>query len=452
MGAESGRAVKALDLADLTGLDARRRMERGEFRAAELVESQLARIAAREPEIGAFTFIDPDNARAQAKAADAYRATGRPVGALHGLAVGVKDIVDTRDMPTENGTPIDAGRRPTADAAIVRRLRAAGAIVIGKTVTTELASMTPRGTRNPHDPERTPGGSSSGSAAAVAAGMVPLAIGTQTIGSVIRPASFCGVVGFKPTFGLIPRTGILPQSAPLDTVGVFARTIEDAALLADALSGDDPDDPDTRPMPSPRLLEVAATDPPVRPALAFVKTAAWELADDTTKEGFAELAAALGPACEEVALPEVFGQAVRAVHVLSRAGIARNYRRYLDRGAGHLSDFMQNAIDEGSRVTAVDYLAARDWQSTLNAGLEQLFEKFDAILTPAAPGEAPIGLDSTGNPAFNGLWTLCGVPAITLPLLQGPNGLPVGVQLVGRRGEDARLLRTARWLVGAVAE
>jgi Asp-tRNA(Asn)/Glu-tRNA(Gln) amidotransferase A subunit family amidase len=439
------------DLADLTALDARRRMERGEFRASDLVGAQLKRIAAREPDVGAFAFIDPEIARAQAMAVDAYRGTGRPVGALHGLAVGVKDIVDTRDMPTENGTPIDAGRRPAADAVVVRRLRAAGAVVIGKTVTTELGSMTPRGTRNPHDVTRTPGGSSSGSAAAVAAGMVPLAIGTQTVGSVIRPASFCGVVGFKPTFGLIPRAGILPQATPLDTVGVFARTVEDAALLADALAGDDPADPDTRPMPPPRMLDVALTDPPVTPALAFVKTPAWDAAEQSTKDGFVELVAALGNSCQEVALPEIYQHAAGAIHALSRAGIARHYRRYLDRGGDLLSDFMRQAIEEGSRVTAVDYLAALDWQKSLYAGLEQLFEKYDAIVTPAAPGEAPVGLDSTGNPAFNGLWSLCGAPAVTLPLLQGPNGLPVGVQLVGRRGEDARLLRTARWLVGVVA-
>ncbi|HUG61501.1 MAG TPA: amidase family protein, partial [Methylomirabilota bacterium] len=287
-------AARGAETADLPAVEARRRLERGELRAVDLIEANLGRIAAREPEVGAFAFIDPDTARAQAKAVDDYRGTGRPIGALHGLAVGVKDIVDTRDMPTENGTPIDAGRRPGRDATVVQRLRAAGAVVIGKTVTTELAFYQPGKTRNPANLEHTPGGSSSGSAAAVAAGMVPLAIGTQTNGSVIRPASFCGIVGFKPTHGVIPRTGILRQSPPLDTVGVFARTVEDAALLADALAGYDPGDTDTRLLPPPRLLDVATTEPPLTPTLAFVKTPAWDEAEESTKEGFVELAAALG--------------------------------------------------------------------------------------------------------------------------------------------------------------
>ena len=450
--AAKGRTVaRAPELADLTALEARRRLERGEIRAGDLIEAQLGRIAAREPEIGAFAFIDPDIARAQAKAVDEYRGTGRPLGALHGLAVGVKDIVDTRDMPTENGTPIDAGRRPGKDATVVQRLRAAGAVVIGKTVTTELAYFHPGKTRNPANPEHTPGGSSSGSAAAVAAGMVALAIGTQANGSVIRPASFCGVVGFKPTHGLIPRTGILRQSPPLDTVGVFARTVEDAALLADVLAGYDPGDADTRLMPPPRLLEVAGTEPPVTPALAFVKTPAWDEAEESTKDGFAELTAALGSACTEVNLPEPFAQGRDAQRKLMLAGFARNLRAYYDRGGEKLSPTMRAAIEEGMRVTATDYLTALDWREALNAGLEQLFEKYDAIVTPATPGEAPQGLDSTGNPAFNGLWTLTGLPAISLPLLQGLNGLPVGIQLVGRRGEDARLLRTARWIVTTLA-
>ncbi|MEX0696512.1 MAG: amidase [Dongiaceae bacterium] len=450
--AGKGTGGRAAELAGLPALEARRRLEKGEIRAAELVEANLARIAEREPEIGAFAFLDADLARAQAKAVDDYRGTGRPVGALHGLAVGIKDIVDTRDMPTENGTPIDAGRRPGKDATVVQRLRAAGAVVIGKTVTTELAYFQPGKTRNPANPEHTPGGSSSGSAAAVAAGMVPLAIGTQTNGSVIRPASFCGVVGFKPTHGLIPRTGILKQSLPLDTVGVFARAVEDAALLADVLAGHDPADADTRLMPPPRLLDVAMSEPPVTPAIAFVRSPAWAEAEESTKEGFAELTAALGSACTEVNLPESFAEGRDAQRKLMLAGFARNLRAYYDRGADKLSSVMRAAIEEGMRVTATDYLTALDWREALNAGLEQLFEKYDVIVTPSAPGEAPQGLDTTGNPAFNGLWTLTGVPAVTLPLMQGPNGLPVGVQLVGRRGEDARLLRTARWMVATLAD
>lgn len=438
------------ELALMAATELRDRLERGEFSAADLTEASLKRIAEEDPKIGAFAFLDPDLARKAAAATDAYRATGRALGPLHGLPVGVKDIIDTASMPTENGTPIDAGRQPRKDATVVQRLRAAGAVVIGKTVTTEFASMHPGKTGNPHNLDHTPGGSSSGSAAAVAAGMIPLAIGTQTNGSVIRPASFCGVVGFKPTHGLIPRTGILRHDRALDTVGVFARSVEDAALLVDAIAGHDPLDADTRIMPPPRLLDIAQTKPPVTPALAFVKTPFWDEADKETKDGFAELVEALGETCTEVALPDIFSKAVWAQRTLMVAGLARHLAPYYDRGKDQLSEHARKMIEEGRQIQATDYLEALDWREALNNGLEQLFDRYDAIVTPATPGEAPRDLTVTGNPVFNGLWTLCGVPAVTLPLLEGPNGLPVGVQLVGRRGEDARLLRTARWLVGTL--
>ncbi len=439
-----------VDSAGFLALDARDRMAQGEFTAADYAAGLLARIEAIEPQVEAFTFFDADMVRARADELDRYRGTGRALGPLHGLAVGVKDIVDTADMPTENGTVIDAGRKPTVDAAIVSRLRAAGAIVAGKTVTTEFAYFHPGKTRNPINPEHTPGGSSSGSAAAVAAGMVPLATGTQTAGSVIRPASFCGVVGFKPTYGLIPRTGVLMLAEPLDTVGVFARSVSDAALLADVLAGHDPNDRATMPAPQPRLLEIARTDPPVTPTLAFVKTHAWDEADTDTRQGFAELVEALGGVCKEVALPDVFAEARAAQLTLMLAGIARNIAPYNDRGRDQLSQAMRDSFDQGRVITAVDYLTALDWRESLYAGLERLFDNCDAILTPAAPGEAPHGLGATGKPVFNVQWTLTGVPAISLPLLQGKNGLPVGVQLVGRRGDDARLLRTANWLTRRV--
>ena len=276
-------------LADLNAVDARERMARGEVTAVELMEALLARIKEKEPAIGAFAFLDEALARNAAKGADLTAAAGEPSARFMASGRGQRTSSTLRDMPTENGTPIDAGRRPGRDATLVQRLRAAGGIVIGKTVTTELAYAHPGKTRNPHDLERTPGGSSSGSAAAVAAGMVPLTIGTQTFGSVIRPASFCGVVGFKPTHGLVPRTGVRVLSEPLDTVGVFARTILDAALLVDALAGYDPANSGTRVGPPPRLLDTALTSPPVTPALAFVRTPAWEVADEGTRDGFVEL-------------------------------------------------------------------------------------------------------------------------------------------------------------------
>lgn len=440
------------DLTRLSAVELAAGLARGALKALKVAEACLATIAARDPEIKAWVSIDPDLVRAQAKRLDEARSTGRGIGPLHGVPVGVKDIIDTADMPTENGTVLDSGRRPRRDAVLVSRLRAAGAIVLGKTVTTELAYFTPRETRNPHDVTRTPGGSSSGSAAAVAAGMVPLAVGSQTAGSVIRPASFCGVVGYKPSFGLIPRTGALLQAAPLDTIGVLARSVEDAALLADVLAGHDAGDPDSRLEAPPRLLELARSKPPLKPLFGFVKQPAWDQAETSTREAFGELVDELGEQCDETPLPNVFAEAAAAHRTIMTAGFARNLRHYHARGADQLSPQLLAAIEEGQAVTAVQYLTALDWRDVLHAGLERIFERYDAIVTPAAIGEAPVGLDATGLPVFNTLWTLLGLPAVTLPLMQGPNGMPLGVQLVGRRGYDGRLLRTARWLMQHVIE
>jgi Asp-tRNA(Asn)/Glu-tRNA(Gln) amidotransferase A subunit family amidase len=434
------------DPTKLSALDLRDRIARGEMRAAEVAAAHLKAIEAREPEVQAFAFLDPKHVMAQAEMADRFRAAGRPLGALHGVPVAIKDVIDTRDMPTENGTVLDAGRRPAGDAMVVQRLREAGAIILGKTVTAELASYTPGKTRNPHDPRRTPGGSSSGSAAAVAAFMAPLALGTQTNGSVIRPASFCGVVGYKPSRGLVSRSGVLVQSPTLDTVGVFARSVEDAALVADVLAGHDPRDRQTVLSAPPDLLRLAMSPPPVRPLLAFVKSPVWEQAEEDVKAGFAELVEALGGGVEEIELPAPFDRGHGLHGILMIADVARNYARYAETGREQLSAKMAGLIDEGSRLLAVDYCRALDMIEVMNAGLDKLFEHFDALITPAAPGEAPLGLEATGNPAFATLWTYCGVPAVTLPLLVGSNDLPIGVQLVGRRMYDGRLLRTARWL------
>jgi Asp-tRNA(Asn)/Glu-tRNA(Gln) amidotransferase A subunit family amidase len=439
------------DLVALTALDARERLKRGEISAEDLVRACLARIEVREGEVRAWAHLDPEHALAQARARDAWRRSGRAIGRLHGLPVGLKDIIDTRDLPTENGTVLDAGRRPSRDAALVARLRAAGAVILGKTETTELAYYHPARTRHPHDPERTPGGSSSGSAAAVAAGMVPLSVGSQTNGSVIRPASFCGVVGFKPSFGLIARTGALTQSAFLDTIGVFTRDIEGAALIAESLQGCDPGDEQSRLQAHDPLLETALSRPPVTPAFAFVRSPVWDRASEETRGALEELAALLGDRCDAVDLPDAFENAHPAHRRLMLAGFARNLRGYYERGRDALSAQMREAIEEGRTVSAVDYLAALDWREVLNAALERLFDRYDAILTPAAIGEAPADLSTTGDPVFCTIWSFCGVPAVSLPLAQGPNGFPVGVQLVGRRGHDGRLLRTARWLTAHVA-
>jgi Asp-tRNA(Asn)/Glu-tRNA(Gln) amidotransferase A subunit family amidase len=434
----------------LSTLESAAAVRDGRLTSLELVEACLERIEAREPEVRAWAFLDPEHARKQARSADEARKRGRPLGPLHGLPVGVKDIVDTADMPTENGTVLHAGRCPRQDATVVSLLRAAGAIILGKTVTTELAVYAPNKTRNPHNPEHTPGGSSSGSAAAVADGMVPLAIGTQTNGSVIRPASFCGVYGYKPSHGLIPRSGVLTQSPPLDTIGVMAADLEGLPLLAEPLMAFDAKDPHMRPRARPDLLAVLREPPPAPPKLAFVRQPVWDQAAADTRAGFAELVEAVGERVEAVELPAMFEQAIELHGAIMQADLAKSFAREYERGRDQLSARLCEMIEAGQRVLAVDYNRALERAATLNAALDELFTRYDAILTPAAPGEAPSGLDSTGSPVFCTTWTLCGVPAVTLPLLTGTSGMPIGVQLVGEKGDDARLLRTARWLIETV--
>ena len=439
------------ELTTLTGCQARSLLNEGRISALALTEACLARIAAEEERVQAWAFLEPEMARAQARRCDEIHRLGRPQGPLHGIPVGIKDIIDTRDLPTECGTVIHAGRRPHRDAALVERLRAAGAVIFGKTVTTELAVYHPGKTRNPHDPDRTPGGSSSGSAAAVAAGMVPLAVGTQTNGSVIRPASYCGVFGFKPSHGLISRFGVLTQSPPLDHIGVFARTIEDLALLAEPLAGYDARDAATRLEAPPRLLEVARQDWPLAPDLALVKTPVWDQAEDDLRAAFAELAEALGPRLTEVELPAGFDNAHRLHGLIMAVDLARSFAAEYERGRAQLSERLRGIIEDGQAAKAVDYARALDRIPTLRAALDPLFERYDMIVTPATTGQAPQGLSATGSPAFCTIWTLLGLPALTLPLLTGADGMPIGVQLVGRFGDDARLLRTGRWLVAALA-
>ncbi len=435
------------ELVSLTATQAAGLIRDHKLSALELTRACLEQIETAEPEVQAFAFLDPEHALGQARALDDMRKHGRPQGPLHGLPVGVKDIIDTQDMPTENGTVLHAGRQPRKDATVVSRLRAAGAVILGKTVTTELAVYGPNKTRNPHNPEHTPGGSSSGSAAAVAAHMLPLALGTQTNGSVIRPAAYCGVYGFKPSHGLISRSGILRQSPPLDTVGVMANSLLDLALLAEVLMGYDPGDPALRPVAQARLLEVASQPPPVVPDLGFVRSPVWDQAEDETKAAFEELVAALGERVTAVDLPAGFEQAVGLHGTIMEADLARSFAAEYQRGRDQLTGRLCEMIERGQRCLAVDYNRAVDAIPWLGHALEPLFERYDALLTPATTGPAPHGLGATGSPVFCTIWTLCGMPAVTLPLLQASNGLPLGVQLVGQKGDDARLLRTARWLV-----
>jgi len=435
--------------AQLSATEAARRIREGLLSSEELVESCLERIRQVEDTVQAWTFLDEKHALAQARAADELRRSAQPIGALHGIPVGIKDIVDTQDMPTENGTVLHKGRAPRDDAALVTMLKAAGAVILGKTVTTECAYFHPGKTRNPWNPKHTPGGSSSGSAAAVAASMVPLAVGSQTNGSVIRPAAFCGVYGFKPTHGLIPRTGVLPLSRALDQMGVFARTLEDLALAVEPLVGFNEGDPDTRPRARMPLLETLREEPPIPPMIGLVKTPHWDRATEETKQGFTEIVEALGAQVEEVDLGPTSVAAWDLHKTIMESDMALNFEREWQKGRARLSEPLRSLIERGREIRAVDYKRALQGSQLVVNNLEDLFiERYDALLTPSAPGSAPKGLGSTGDPVFCTLWTLCGMPAVSLPLLQDAQGLPIGVQLVGRRNFDARLLRTARWLSG----
>lgn len=435
-----------MSLCSLTATEAATLIREGSVSSEELVRACLKRIADVDQTIEAWAFLDPAYALEQARRADGMRKDGKDLGPLHGVPVGIKDVFDTADMPTENGTSLHDGRRPTEDATVVSLLRQAGAIILGKTVCTELGLVAPGKTRNPHDPARTPGGSSSGSAAAVAAHMVPLATGSQNNGSVIRPASYCGVYGFKPTAGRISRHGVLRQSPSLDQIGLFARTVEDVALLAQELMVFDPRDAAMHPTARPNLLKTALQDLAAEPRLAFIKTPVWEEAAGATREGFATLVAQLGDRAVEASLPSLFEEAHALHRTVMEPELAHNYAAEYSTGKDRLSPTLRQIIERGQSASAVAYLAALERLPRLARVLDELLAGYDAVLTPATPGEAPIGLHSTGSPVFCTIWTLCGVSAISMPILAGADDMPLGVQLVAPRGDDARLLRVARWL------
>jgi Asp-tRNA(Asn)/Glu-tRNA(Gln) amidotransferase A subunit family amidase len=323
-------------------------------------------------------------------------------------------------------------------------------VIIGKTVTTEFAYFHPGPTRNPHDHARTPGGSSSGSAAAVAAQMVPLALGSQTNGSVIRPAAFCGVFAIKPSYGLVSRAGVLPLSRQLDHIGAFARSLADLALILDVIAGHDPADPDTRPFAAPDFRAVQREKRPLPPRFAFVRTPVWDKADPDTKAAFEELVAALGSAVTAVDVSASLAEAWPTHRTIMATDMAHNLAPFVARGEP--SEALRKLLAHGRGVAAVDYLGALAKVPRYTASLAEIFDTYDAILTPATPGVAPQGLGSTGDPAFCTLWTLTGLPALSLPLFTGEGGLPLGAQLVGPLGRDGRLLRTATALIETLAE
>jgi Asp-tRNA(Asn)/Glu-tRNA(Gln) amidotransferase A subunit family amidase len=435
----------------LSAHDAREAIGQGLLSSEDLVEACFARIEDLEDAIGAWAHLDKAKAMKQARAADDIRFRGKPMGALHGLPVGIKDIVDTADYPTEHGTTLHRGRRPERDATLVSLLKEAGAIILGKTVSTELAVYAPGKTRNPHNPEHTPGGSSSGSAAAVSTAMVPFAVGTQTNGSVIRPASYCGVYGFKPSFARISRNGVLTQSPPLDTIGLFARSLDDLAMIADVLMRFDAQDEAMTPVAPPCIASVLAEEVPANPHFAFVRTPAWDQVEAITKDGLRELIEEVNERQQKTVdildLPPAFDELHEDHRKVMEADLAHNFADEYNRGKEELSVVLREMIERGQRVSDSDYGKAIARKADYDALLQEILDEYDAILTPATPGPAPVGLEATGSPVMNTIWTFCGAPALNLPLLQSPDGLPIGAQVVGARDDDARLFRTARWLL-----
>lgn len=424
-----------MDLCRLSATEAARRIARGDISAVDLVSDCLARIAQRERTVRAWAFLDPEQALRQARQRDRAK---RPLGPLHGVPVGIKDIIDTADMPTEYNSAIYRGRRPRRDAECVARLRAAGAVILGKTHTSELAYLHPAPTRNPHNPRHTPGGSSSGSVAGVADFMMPLALGTQTGGSTIRPASYCGVAAFKPSYQRVPIGGVKSLAPSFDTIGEVARSVEDLMLLDAVLSGD-----------------AAARGPAAgkrRPRIGYCRTPFWAQTQGSTRSALSNTARALRAAgfiVEDVELPRAFEPlsdgfsaiaAVEAVWALGpeyrdhRMKLSLEARRLVENGAGLDADAVQ-------RVRAVQMECA--------LGVDRLFERYDALLTPAAPGEAEKG-DAVGNNVFNRPWTAMQLPCLTLPAGTGPAGLPVGIQLVGRRNADRALLALGRRIAALI--
>lgn len=413
----------------LSATEVARLLQRRELSAEALLRDCLARIDARDAEVRAFVQLDAEAALAQARALDA----GAVRGPLHGLPLAVKDIFDTHDLPTEMGSPIFAGNRPRVDAAAVALCREAGAIVIGKTVTTELANMTAGVTRNPFNPAHSPGGSSSGSAAAVADGMAPLALGTQTAGSIIRPAACCGVVGVKPSFGRVPRAGVKPNADSMDTVGGFGRTVADAALLASVLTGD------------ARLRSEAR---PQALRIGLVQGPDWDQAEDDVVACWAQAVRVLAsPAarCEDAALPQDFADVAAVQGAIQAAETAQALAHEHRHHRARLSDALVALLDKGRGIDAVALAAQRARAERWRREVDGLFERYDVLLAPSAVDEAPEGLAFTGDPVFCRPWSLLGLPCVHLPFATGSHGLPVGLQLVGRQGDDHRLLAAAQW-------
>jgi Asp-tRNA(Asn)/Glu-tRNA(Gln) amidotransferase A subunit family amidase len=416
----------------LSVLDLVRRIDAGEIKPRAVVELCAEAIAAGEPDIGAFVALDIEAARRAAEQAQLRQSP------LRGLPVGIKDIYDTADLPTQYGSPIYAGYCPPADAAAVTLVRRAGGVILGKTVTTEFASLVPRGTRNPRNRAHTPGGSSSGSAAAVAAGMLPIALGSQTAGSVIRPAAFCGVAGFKPSYRLIPTVGMKSYAWHLDTAGVFAATVADVAYAAAVVA--------ERPL---RVDEKT----PAAPRIGLVRTHLWEKASapmQAAVETAVRAAEANGATVTELKLPEIMQEAYRAQFIIQDFEAYRSFAYDYDNHRDQIGQLLREQLDRAATISAADYDSARRTASRARQSLGEFMRDIDAILTPSAPGAAPRGLGSTGDPVFNRLWTLMGTPCVNVPGLS-EGDLPLGVQIVGAFGRDRETLEAALFLERAIA-
>lgn len=420
----------------LSILNAAQAIADGQLTARVLADACLHAIETHESKIHAWQYLEPKYARSQADACDAAVATGP----LHGIPIGVKDIVDTGDMPTECGSPIYKDRRSQSDATCVARLRDAGAVILGKTVTTEFAAFKPPVTRNPHDPTRTPGGSSSGSAAAVSCGMVPAAIGSQTAGSVIRPAAFCGVVGFKPSYGSIAIDGVKPFAPALDTLGTFARSVEDAVLVARVI-GDASGplgNPDAGDLPAPRI--------------GLCRPREWARADAATHEtleAVSQRVSDAGASVEAFDMPDKFADLFDIQNTIQIGQVSASLEWEYQTHPELISEPLRAALDESAAFEPGRLDTALADAAQRRAEAEELFRDFDLLLTPSAPGEAPTP-ETTGDPMFNRIWTVLHGPCITLPAATGPNGLPIGAQLVGRLNDDARLISWARWVEGVL--
>jgi len=440
------------DSYSLTASEALAAIASGRLSSVKLVKSCLARIAETDGMIKAWAFLDEGAALAQAAECDRIRIAGLATGPLHGIPVALKDIIDTAKMPTQRGSVIFEGRQTDHVARLVELLREAGAVIMGKTVTTEFAFVHANETRNPHNPDHTPGGSSSGSAAAVAAMHVPLAIGTQTNGSVIRPASFCGVFGFKPTRGVISRDGILQTSVSLDQVGCFGRSLADVALLTDAIGGYDQRDAVSFVRPRPNMSAGAAADAPVTPALAWFDLPFNDRLSDDALDGIDAVIEILGPSVERMAAADTLSDLVAVQATIHEYEIAQHQAEVFETHWDQISDTLRPVITRARMITKTQYDDALAVKTSAEGFFRAFFMDYDAIIAPSAAGEAPTFGNGTGDPIFCTLWTLAGLPCISLPMLVGETGLPIGVQLIGPAEKDDRLLRTARWLQTHLAD